>query len=812
MRPRLSRIWSHRRSSVAERGVDAFAYRQRDTDVNLLARWVVALLLCALPLRAPAGEPPDDLFPVSERPGANGEDQGGIFVLFVNERPRGDVIVRLRGADVLVPLAELEAAGVHGFTGRGELIDGRPYVSLLSLAPHVGFTLDEAEVALKLQVAPDRLGSTRIDLASGAPPGMVVSRDSSAFVNYSLTTSDFRGISGVAEGGWNVRGNLLYGSVSRRDDGALVRGLTNFTVDEPSRLRRWTLGDRFAETGLLGGGAFLGGVGVSRSFDLDPYFFRFPSFGLSGAVSTPSTVDVYVNGTLVRRQDLPPGQFELDNVPVSAGSGSTRLVVRDAFGTEREIASPYYFSTGVLAQGLSDFSYNVGFVRENLATESFDYEKVAFLGRHRVGITNGLTLGARLEASRGLVSGGPTLTARLPFGEIDLAAATSRDGELSGRAGSLGFTHLGRLVSFGGSVRAVSGHYAHTSLRAAEDRSRREVQGYLGTQLTARVSLSAQYRSSDRRDDGRRREASLSASARLGRGAHGYVSASRLRAESGKWTTGFSVGFSYSFDPMLSASVGYSRVGGEDVALAEVQRPLTRGTGGGYLVQLRDGDGERSGLARLQYQGAFGRYEFSYDRLAGSDRTTLTATGGLVAIGGSLHATRPVQQSFALIRVPGVPGIRGFSSNQETGRTNRSGDILVPDLLSYYGNRLSIADEDVPIEYAIDATERIVAPPNRGGAVVTFPVRKIRSVTGVLVVRKTAEVIVPASGELVVEVDGGEIASPIGTGGEFYFESLPPGRHRARVKYSGGTCSFAIDVPASSEIFLDLGRLACDAP
>lgn len=790
--------------------MDAFAYRQRDREMTRPA-WVVALFLCALPLPAPAGEPPDDLISVSQPPGANGEDQGGIFVLFVNERPRGDVIARLRGADVLVPVAELEAAGVRGLSGRQESIDGTLYVSLVSLAPHVGFKLDEAEVAIKLQVTPDRLGSTRIDLAFGAPPGMVVSRDSSAFLNYSLTTADFQGVSGFAEGGWNVRGNLLYGSISRRDDGAFVRGLTTFTVDEPSRLRRWTLGDRFAETGLLGGGAFVGGVGVSRSFDLDPYFFRFPRFGLSGAVSTPSTVDVYVNGTLVRRQELPPGEFDLDNVPVSAGSGSTRLIVRDAFGTEREIASPYYFSTGVLAKGVSDFSYNVGFVRENLAAESFDYDRVAFLGRHRAGITDGLTLGARLEASRGLVSGGPTLTARLAFGEIDLAAAASRDGDVSGRAGSLGFAHLGRVFSFGGSLRAVSRHYAHTSLSAANDRSRLEVHGHLGASLSRRVSLSAQYRSSDRRDDGRRREASLSASAQLGRGANGYVSASRLRAESGKWTTGFSVGLSYSYHPMLSASVGYSRNGDQGVAIAEVQRPLTRGTGGAYIVQLRDGSGERSGLARLQYQGAFGRYEFSYDRLAGSDRTTLTATGGLVAIGGSLYATRPVQQSFALIRIPGVAGIRGFSSNQGTGRTNRSGDILVPDLLSYYGNRLSIADEDVPIEYAIDATERIVAPPNRGGAVVTFPVRKIRSVTGVLVVTKAAERIVPASGELVVEVDGGEIGSPIGTGGEFYFESLPPGRHPAMVKYSGGTCSFGIDVPASSEIFLDLGRLACDA-
>ena len=178
----------------------------------------------------------------------------------------------------------------------------------------------------------------------------------------------------------------------------------------------------------------------------------------------------------------------------------------------------------------------------------------------------------------------------------------------------------------------MTDHYSHTSLPAASDRSVMEVQGFLGTQVTRRVSLSAQYRSSDLRDGGRRREASLSASAQLTPRSHGYAGASRLQAERGKWTTGFTVGLSYSLGPLTTATASYQRIGDESVSVAEVQRPLTRGIGAAYLVQLRDGDGGRSGLARLQYQGAFGRYEFSYDRLGGYDRTTLTATGSTVPL------------------------------------------------------------------------------------------------------------------------------------------------------------------------------------
>jgi outer membrane usher protein len=757
----------------------------------------------------PESEPPDGPIPLASRwPGKTATDQSAVLALRVNEMPKGDVIALLRGRDVLARVAELQRAGVLGFAGNRETI-GEPYVSLLSLAPDVLFQLDERELDLRLTVTPRRLGSTSVDLHAGAPKGMRLSRDSSAFVNYAVSTSNFRGISGFGEAGWNVRGNLLYSGVSVSAGSAFVRGLSNFTIDDPGRLRRWTLGDRFAETGSLGGGAFLGGVSLTRDFDLDPYFVRFPRFGLSGAVSTPSTVDVYVNGTLVRREQLPPGQFDLQNVPVSAGSGSTRLVLRDAFGNERQIASPYYFSTGVLSKGLSDYSYNVGFVRENLATRSADYRDLAFLGRHRVGVTNGLTLGARLEATRDLVGGGPTLTARLPFGEIELSAAASRDKDVTGAAGSFGFTYIGRPVSFGAAVRALTDHYSHTSLRAAQDRAVTELQGFLGTRLTPRVGVSAQYRSSDMRDGGRRAEASLSASAQLTPRSHVFVSASRLQAERGKWTTGFSAGLSYSLGPRATAGLSYRQSDHEGFAVAEVQSPLTRSTGLGYLLQVRNGGGLQSGFARVQYQGAFGRYEAFYSRTGGQNQTSFSATGGFVAIGGSLYATRSVQQSFALIRVPGVGGVRGFSSNQEVGRTSASGDLLVTDLLSYYGNRLSIEDQDIPLDYSIDATEKVIAPPHRGGAIVSFPVRKIQSVTGTLTVREGRIAVVPASGELTVEVGESESASPLGNGGEFYLENVPEGRHPAKVESRGGVCRFVLEVPPSAESFLDLGAVVC---
>ncbi len=740
-------------------------------------------------------------------------DVRAVVALRVNDIDTGAVIVVLRGPDVLVPVTDLAAAGLREVEGVRESIGGQTHVSLLSLAPEIRFALDEKDLVLRLEARPSSFGTAVVDVEGRPPAGILYSSDSSAFVNYAVKWSRTDRFSGFAEAGWSLRGNLLYSSVLRSPDGSFTRGLSHFDVDDRARLRRWTLGDSFAETGVLGGGAFLAGVSLSRNFDLDPYFIRFPRFGFSGAVSTPSTVDVYVNGAMVRREELAPGQFDLRNIPVLSGSGSVRLVVRDVFGQERAIVSPYYFSTGLLAAGLADYSYNVGVARRNIGTKSADYGEPMLLARHRTGLTNSVTLGGRLEAARGLVSAGPSVTMRLPLGELDLAASGSRQSAQTGGAASLAYSYIGPLLSIGTSLRAMSDHYANASLPLAMDRASLEGTLAAGAQVLRGLGLSAQYTASKLRDGDRRTAASLSASVQVARQATLFFSAGRSRDKDKGWATDVFAGLTYWMGARTTGSLTFDSRGGTAVSTAEVQRPLPRGEGFGYRLQARGQRGEENGgLGLLQYQGPFGRYEATYERLGQQANISLNASGGVAAIGGSLYATRPVEQGFALLRLPGVQGVRGFLSNQEIGRTDGHGDLLVPDLLSYYGNRLSISDRDVPVDYAIDATERVVAPPYRGGALVSFPVRKIRTLSGTLAIEREGKEFVPSFGQITVAMDGGSASSPIGRGGEFYLENVPPGDRSAAIEYPGGTCRFLLRVKDSPEAFVNLGKVVCSLP
>src|SRR5205807_972800 len=94
---------------------------------------------------------------------------------------------------------------------------------------------------------------------------------------------------------------------------------------------------------------------------------------------------------------------------------------------------------------------SLGLPRDHLATESFDYKlRPSLLGWHRVGLTDSLTTGVRVEADLDTLSGGGSLNVRLPIGEIEASVSGSvARGGGAGVAGRLAWAWIGRRVSGG---------------------------------------------------------------------------------------------------------------------------------------------------------------------------------------------------------------------------------------------------------------------------------------------------------------------------------------------------------------------------
>jgi outer membrane usher protein len=737
---------------------------------------------------------------------ASAQDQRAVLELFVNGVSAGETLVVMRGTDALVPVATLSEAGLRSIAGQRETQNGRELVALASLGPDITFTIDEVDLKLVLTVNPNLLGRQVRDLWSRAPADLQYRADSSAFVNYSLNYGTGNRFSAFAESAASLRGALLYNTLTTSND-SLIRGLTSVSFDERRKLRRWTVGDSLGYTGALGGDAWVAGLNVTKEFAIDPYFVRYPSLSLSTPINTPSVMEVHVNGQIVSQERVAPGRVDLQNLPLTLGRNDARIVVRDAFGVTRELSSNYYLTTTSLAKGVHDYQYSVGFQRLGVGSKSWDYRTPVAMVRHRVGVTNSFTAGGRFEAGPDrMMSGGPALNFRLPFGEIEAAAAASRQGGVWGQSSQLGFTYVSRTFGAGGSMMVASRSYVNMTPNIVGEDPARRMNMYGSVAVGGPLSLTLQHTLTRMHQGLTRARTGILSNIHLTRNLEFTASVSQMRDEMGRNREAYA-GITVLFG---RASAVLSRTqdqrGGRTAV--ESQQSLPVGTGYGYQMRAESGATDSvSGVA--QYQNQYGRYEIRQESFAGEANTTVTAAGALVAIGGGVYASRPVRESFALVRVPDVEGVRAFASHQEVGRTGRRGDLLIPDLQAYYGNLLNIADTDVPLTHAVPQANMTLAPPYRGGALAVFPVQQIRRVVGRVRILDGADERTPEYGQMTVKLDGESVDSPVGTNGNFYFENLRAGRYTATVEDRDGSCSFVVEVPSTSGSVVNLGALTC---
>jgi outer membrane usher protein len=541
-----------------------------------------------------------------------------------------------------------------------------------------------------------------------------------------------------------------------------------------------------------------------------------PSLGYVGTTMTPATLDVYVNGSRVRSEELQPGTFRLDNLHVGGGRGIAQYVVRDVFGHEETYNAPFYASEGVLRAGLQDYSYSAGVLRSNLTTRSWDYGEGAVLGRHRIGLSDHLTLGARAEASRPVISGGPSLALALPIGQIDLELAMSRDTTSgTGMASYLAYGYASRVFGAGFFGRAMSSHYSTIDQRGYRDRALVEAGVFQSMPIGSYLSFGTQGSLSKYRDRGTSLRGSVQWALRIGSRANLFASASKARNEDGTAPWDVLLTLNYSLADRLNAAATGHVANGEPSLLLDANRSLPVGQGYGFRGSgVIAEHGNSSADALLQYQTLFGRYsgEYSYDHQR--HRGSVEAAGGIAIVPGiGIFPTLPVQDGFAVIRVAGVKNVRGYVNNQELGRTDRNGNLLVPNLLSYYGNRLGIASEDVPIQYNMESTDLTLAPPLRGVAIADFSVSIPHYYRGHTIVDEHGTRVVPKYGDIrVMGPKHQELVSPLGEDGEFELENVPLGAQSFTIDYTGGECTFTLDIADSDQTVIDLGELVCHMP
>ena len=697
---------------------------------------------------------------------ADGREQRAPLTLVLNGVDNDVVIAILRVDDALVSERELRAAGVPISGATFVELGTVRYVSIASLAPNVTYSVDLPNLALRLTADPRLLPRTRASFAPDGDARKLATADASAFVNYSVTSAasgTSPNLSGFLQAGIGDA-KLQFLASGSFSGGAPRRGLFSLQSESQQHLSRETIGDEVASTGALGGNAVIGGIGFTRHFEFQPDYVFFPTPGVSGTVLTPTKADVYVNGAYLRSVQLPPGQFDLTNLPLPAGVNVTQVVLHDAAGNVRTVSAQVYQARQLLRKGLTDYDYHVGFVRDNPFGDHDAYGPLAGLAAYRLGLTDFVTVGARYEQSQRVLSGGPQIDIGLPVGHLSLEASLSSASGFSGHAYGAAYDVQGGRFSAGLSAQATSAQYATVSLDYTMPRTRSVTQQSVSFPLTKSVSVGVSHTTSTFTGQPTADRLSATVNARLSRGLGLTFNADRDRGGS---VLGFntvvpgsrlSAGVTAAFALGRSTNVFLHAAGAGETGTADVtvSKSAPNGPGFGYIVR-GSAAGQGSASANLTYQTQYADLSLLTDSGFGRSSSALTLAGSVVAFAQGVFLTRPISNAYTLAEVAGFDHLPVYLGTQYQGRTDRRGGMVVPTLSAYSENQIGIDEMKDRFDVVADQPNRSVRPRMYSGVVATFDVHVLRAYSGSVVVHRAGRDVVPAFARLSLASTGAGI-------------------------------------------------------
>lgn len=777
-----------------------------------------------------------------------------VTLLFVNGEQKGEVFAhRTESGDFLLRPEDLKAAGLQAPDGTIVQIDGEPHLSLRSLKG-VSFTFDEQTLSLHIDAEPSLLPRTSIEFASQPQRNVYHPKETSLFLNYGIDYRAGEGVTfqslnltnelGIRRGDYLFLTDTLYTSDKIRDN--FVRLHSSITRDDRQEMRRIIFGDLFASSGTLGSSTNLGGVSFSKVYGIDPFFITYPTLDLSGQASLPSEVDIYMNGAKIRTERVAPGEFQLHNLSAYGGAGVVELVVRDSLGREQRFPYPFYASGNLLLKkGLHDYSYNFGFQRDEFGRVSNRYSSPAAVAFHRYGVNDFLTLGFRGEASKDLANGGPQAAVLLgTLGVLNFSLSGSA-GRGAGSAADISYQYLNRRFN----ARLFYQHFSQT-YRTLTSGTLGNQQNYaegggLGYTHPEFGSLSLDLTAQKSYQGPEKRAAAIGYSKTFPGNVNLMATYRRVQDSVLGYSNEFFVGINYTAKNDLNFSARHEMTSGRESDSIQVQKnpPLGEGIGFRSLLQRDQIEGRPASYnvnPMLQYNGRYAilRGEMTTVQNSGkwADQYSLGASGALVLLDGVVGLTRPVTDSFAVVKVGDIEGVTVRSGGQDIGRTDSSGRMFITNLSSYSDNLIAINDKDIPFEYYFPQAQKLVSPPLRSGSCIGFLVKKSQPITGILKIKINGEVKPIEFQEVDLSVDGRVIPFPTGTDGEFYIDIsqslqfmkladekscsalagetsafLKPGTYKAAVMYEGRRHTFSLAIPISTDPIIDMGLVIFNA-
>ncbi|QVM94031.1 fimbrial biogenesis outer membrane usher protein [Pseudomonas entomophila] len=582
---------------------------------------------------------------------------------------------------------------------------------------------------------------------------------------------------------------------------------TTFRYTDDQQLLTYEVGDLVTGALPWTTSVRVGGLQLARDFSARPDLVTYPLPAFAGEAAVPTSLDLFINGYKSSTTELQPGPYTLTNVPFINGAGEAVVVTTDALGRQVSTTLPFYVTSSLLAKGLSDFSVAAGSLRRDYAVRDFGYGPGVASASLRHGISDYFTLETHAETAQSMMLGGLGGNLRLGnFGVLNAAMAQSRFEGDTGQQVALGYQYNSRRIGFNYQRVQRHGDYADLSLVDSPYTrlSQRSEQATLSVNLDRYGSLGAGYFDVRAGDGTRTRLLNLSWSKPLWGNSSLYLSANREVGDS-QWAVQAQLVIPFDLRGTLAFSAERSK-DGQDLQRVNYSRAVPVGGGVGYNLGYATG-GNRDAYRQADVTWRLQSVQLQAGVYGSSGEMTrwADASGSLVLMDAGLFAANRIDDAFVVVSTSGYAGVPVRYENQQIGRTDRNGHLLVPYSSGYYRGKYEIDPMELPADVLAPQVEQRVAVRRGSGYLLEFPLRQVRAASLVLVDSDQQEL---KLGSHVLHQESGSEAV-VGWDGLVYLENLAPHNRLLVDKADGGQCQVAFDLPEGEGPIPLIGPLVC---
>jgi outer membrane usher protein len=585
-----------------------------------------------------------------------------------------------------------------------------------------------------------------------------------------------------------------------------VRLDTNWSTSFPDSLLTLRVGDTLTNALSWSRSTRVAGLQLGTNFALQPYLITAPLPAFLGSATLPSNVQLYVDGVQQYNGKVPAGPFQLNTIPNISGAGNAQVVLTDALGRATTLNFSLYDEHQLLKQGLSDWSMELGVVRENYGLNSFDYgHDPVGSGTWRYGVSDKFTLETHAEATRGLsnAGGGGAWLLGTAGGIVSASLAHSEHFGKSGSLYSLGYSWRDSRFNFSVSGIRTRGDYSDVATLYGPPPPSISAQAIAGYSTAYWGSFGVSYLHLRYPQQ----NATRYGSAYWYRSVGSALSLNLSFNQNLDKTSDRSIFLiaTLALDHNITVSGSMQRDGNRTgFVLDASQSPPSQG-GLSWRAALRQGGDQNGGLAELDYLGRYGQVQAGINTIGDTRYGYAGATGALVLMGGGLFATRYINSGFAVVSTGGIANVPVKLENNLIGTTDRNGLLLVSPVNAYQNNHLSIDPMDLPAQVRIDHVMALTTPTDRAGTLVHFGITPVRAASVTLHDDSGQPLPLGSRASLAGQAEGSAL---VGFDGIVYLDTL--NEHNTLVVHTPtGTCRTSFDYRSDGYGIPSIGPLLC---